>query len=37
MFQAGKQLLDNQPAILMLDKEQKRAFVMDVAIPEEAA
>lgn len=32
-FQTDKQLLVNQPAIVVADMEQKTAFVKDVEIP----
>lgn len=33
-FQTDNQLLANQPDIVVADKEQKTAVVIDVAIPE---
>ncbi|XP_068190807.1 uncharacterized protein [Antennarius striatus] len=35
-FQTDKQLLANKPDIVVMDKEQKRAVVIDVAIPADA-
>ena len=35
-FQTDKQLLANQPDIVVVDKEQKRVVVIDVAIPADA-
>ncbi|TKS67246.1 Multidrug resistance protein 1 [Collichthys lucidus] len=35
-FQTDKQVLANQPDIVVLDKEQKRVVVIDVAIPADA-
>ncbi|KAF7649100.1 hypothetical protein LDENG_00146690 [Lucifuga dentata] len=32
-FQTDKQLLDNQPDMMVVDKEQKRAVVINVAVP----
>ncbi|KAF7666275.1 hypothetical protein LDENG_00113730, partial [Lucifuga dentata] len=32
-FQTDKQLLANQPDVVVVDKEQKRAVVIDVAVP----
>ncbi|KAF7642383.1 hypothetical protein LDENG_00258740, partial [Lucifuga dentata] len=32
-FQTDKQLLANQPDTVVVDKEQKRAVVTDVAVP----
>ncbi|KAF7665893.1 hypothetical protein LDENG_00129980 [Lucifuga dentata] len=32
-FQTDKQLLANQPDMVVVDKEQKRAIVIDVAVP----
>ena len=35
-FQTDKQLLANQPDIVVVDREQKRVVVIDVAIPADA-
>ena len=35
-FQTDKQVLANQPDIVVVDKEQKKAVVIDVAIPADA-
>ncbi|KAF7642179.1 hypothetical protein LDENG_00262910 [Lucifuga dentata] len=32
-FQTDKQLLDNQPDMVVVDKEQKRTVVIDMAVP----
>ena len=35
-FQTDKQLLANQPDIVVVDKEQRRVVVIDVVIPADA-